>query len=210
MKNYILIGLRSIVCLVAFSLLYGYLCNDAYSKTDTLSFHIGTADAGPNIITYVGVKTEFNGQASTPTGERVKYEWDFNGDGYSDWASDQTGKTSYIYLKPGNYKAIFRVYDEEDKQLPESIAMVIVREGRGLPVFIPKMRLQRSNADKLKAAIEGLKRQFNICKDEEEFLRLKDYAQALQEKVLLQTTNMPSNALPADGISKRYVITSVR
>ena len=51
----------------------------------------------------------FDGRATTPAGTIAKYEWDFNGDGVYDYASNVTATTTYTYNSPGLYTVAFRV-----------------------------------------------------------------------------------------------------
>ncbi len=56
----------------------------------------------------VPLTVNFSG-TGTPTEEIVLYEWDFNGDGTFDWASQTDGTNSYVYTLPGEYAPVFRV-----------------------------------------------------------------------------------------------------
>ena len=58
----------------------------------------------------------FNGVASDPDNNIVKYEWDFDGDGIYEWVSQNTSSIPYSYTKPGNYYPSFRVTDETNLQ----------------------------------------------------------------------------------------------
>ena len=107
--------------------------------------HPGTTDADPHIVTYVGVETEFKGIAISPDSEIMKYEWDFDGDGISDYESSITGFAVYIFKKAGNYNAVFKAYDDSGAELPSSITSVEVREGKGQQEIIPKRHFHQSD-----------------------------------------------------------------
>jgi|GEM_PF-6889283 len=49
--------------------------------------------------------------SATGTGNVVKYEWDFDGDGTYDWQSPTTGNTSHTYATVGTFNATVRVTD---------------------------------------------------------------------------------------------------
>jgi len=69
------------------------------------------ANAGKNIVSKNGKKIEFNGKGYDKDGKIKKYEWDFNGDGIYDWASNNSGNTTHEYKTKGVYNAYLKVTD---------------------------------------------------------------------------------------------------
>lgn len=159
---------------------------------------VSVTEGGPYIITYAGVKTEFRGMAVSPEDNITKYEWDFDGDGIVDWVSQNSGVAVHTFSRVGKYTAIFRAYDDSKEELPSSKVKVVVRKGKGGPVYIHKEHLQRSNMDGIQREQIKLKRVFNMSTDEEEFLEVKLLPPSAKK------ISVPIQ--PPDGINKRYVI----
>ncbi|MEW6417283.1 MAG: PKD domain-containing protein [Nitrospirota bacterium] len=159
--------------------------------------HLGSADAGPHIVTYVGIETKFKGIATSPDREITKYVWDFDGDGVNDYESSTTGFAVYTFKKAGNYTAVFKAYDDSGSELPTSTTKVIVRKGKGKTEYIPIMQIHRSNLDKIKKQKAFLKENLGLTSDEETFLELQDS---------IPESTPSANMLSADGIRKRHII----
>ena len=117
----------------------------SYAENNLKPLIIGLADAGDNVITYVGVKTKFKGKAVHPDLNITKHTWDFDGDGIVDWESDKNGKATHIYQEAGTYQAVFTAYDEQGTMLPQSAVKVSVLEGEGKPEYIEKKHLHKSD-----------------------------------------------------------------
>lgn len=73
------------------------------------------ADAGGNKAgkgaVEAGDRVRFIGTGNDTDGFLALYEWDFNGDGKSDWTSNSSGLASYAYNRSGVYRATLRVTD---------------------------------------------------------------------------------------------------
>jgi hypothetical protein len=181
--------------------------NKGMALDEEIKYRIGKADGGPNIITYVGVETEFRGIALSPEVEIIGYEWDFEGDGVIDWQSRTTGVATYTFPEAGRYQAIFKAYDVFEKELPPSAVKVIVRKGKGKPVFIPKRYSHRSNCDKTEKEKNILKQKLGTTREEEEFLGLQINVLPGQDEYNFSISSQKVNSsLPSDGINQRYVI----
>ena len=63
---------------------------ESQGKVSPEQIFIGSANSGPDIVTYAGVPTELRGEAINPYGMIGKYQWDFDGDGKADWESSAT------------------------------------------------------------------------------------------------------------------------
>ncbi len=68
----------------------------------------GTPDTGtaPLEVTFTGYGTDLDGTIEL-------FEWDFDGDGTYDWSSATTGNTTHTYNDLGDYRAVFRVTDDD-------------------------------------------------------------------------------------------------
>ncbi len=93
------------------------------------------ADAGWDIITYVGVATQFEGGVTPGHGQISKYEWDFDGDGVYEWSSPVPMPVSHIYRFEGTYQVAFRVTDEYDLSWTD-VVEVRVKPGKGRQRFV--------------------------------------------------------------------------
>ncbi len=173
---------------------------------------VGMTDGGPDIITYVGIPTEFKGQATSPDSEIIKYEWDFDGDGVVDWESSIIGVATYTFLKAGKYTAVFKAYDDSGLEIPLSIVRVIVREEKGKPKFIPKRHFHRSNLKEIKKEKRLLEKKLDLSPADEDFLEMQINS-TIPETAIPETnlslgiSSTEGNLSPlADGIKKRYVL----
>ncbi len=97
-----------------------------------------TAYAGKDIITHIGFPTQFRGYGTSPDDEIIKYEWDFDGDDYSDWHSTLSGEAFHIYNSTGTYYAMLRVYDRNNLTAMDSVK-VTVKSGKGPQEYIEPM-----------------------------------------------------------------------
>ncbi|MHC4474407.1 MAG: hypothetical protein ACYTEL_02100 [Planctomycetota bacterium] len=116
---------------------------------------IGKTSGGDDIITYVGVQTTFKGWAISPDRTIVRYEWDFDGDGVGDWRSKTTGIATHAFTRAGRYISTFKAYSDDGRELPLSQVRVIVREGPGKAVYIPREYSYVSDSAKLQTAGDG-------------------------------------------------------
>ena len=106
----------------------------------------GSADAGPDIVTYVGTETEFKGIATSPDSMIVKYVWDFDGDGITDYESAHTGFTAHTFKQAGSYRAVFTAFVDSGAALEPSTISVEVLTGTGKQTAIPKDQTLRSSS----------------------------------------------------------------
>ncbi|MFH0790496.1 MAG: PKD domain-containing protein [Candidatus Omnitrophota bacterium] len=168
---------------------------------------IGMVDGGPDILTYVNVKTEFKGTAISPDRNISKYTWDFNGDGTIDEESSITGNATHTYSKPGIYNAVLKAYDDSGLEFPEDVARVVVRAGRGQQAFILKRHLHRSNVDIIKKEKDTLRKKLNLSPKEKDFLEEKiNFSSSEGYSLSEASINAISQSSVPDGIRKRYVL----
>ncbi len=71
----------------------------------TTALNVTTAAAGEAIT--------FTGTGKDPDGSITRYEWDFDGDGNTDFSSSTTGVTTHTYTAEGIYNPVFRVTDND-------------------------------------------------------------------------------------------------
>jgi PKD repeat protein len=81
------------------------------------------ADAGEDIAGHAGRKVELNGSGRDPDGRIANYEWDFDGDGKYDWASDETGVARREFERYAH--PILRVTDAEGSHGHDTVIVVI-------------------------------------------------------------------------------------
>ena len=113
-----------------------------------------TAYAGKDIITHIGFPTQFRGYGTSPDDEIIKYEWDFDGDGYFDWHSTLSGEAFHIYNSTGTYYAKLRVSDSNNLTALDSVK-VIVKSGSGPQEYVEPMLPSREAPASLEA--DGIK-----------------------------------------------------
>ena len=102
------------------------------------------ATAGPDIVTYIGVETQFKGIGSSPESEIARYAWDFDGDGKDDYESEKSGSTTFVFEEPGVYYARFTIWDRHSVMDIDKIR-VRVLEGDGEPRFEEEPEFPRRN-----------------------------------------------------------------
>ena len=93
------------------------------------------AAAGEDMYSLPYLSVQFNGHGNDIDGNIVKYEWDFNGDGYFDWSGTEFGLAHFIFNEVGNYTAIFRVTDNDGAQSTDSLYVNVTKD---LAVFFDK------------------------------------------------------------------------
>lgn len=91
---------------------------DATGRTATDSVEIIVENVPPSVTASVSptngpapLTVNFNGSATSPNGAIVLYEWDFDGDGTSDYSSSSSGNTTHTFDTPGTRQPVFRVTD---------------------------------------------------------------------------------------------------
>jgi hypothetical protein len=86
-----------------------------------------TANAGPDIISAAGRKIRLNGTGSSPHGDIVRYEWDFDGSGSFSWSSASSGmvrRAFRTYSRP-----VLRVTDSEGNTATDTMRVIICPKG---------------------------------------------------------------------------------
>ena len=95
-------------------------CDDGHGNNASMSIEIAillenvlpSADAGPDRTVYINEPVEFLGSGADGDGSLVYFEWDFDGDGAFDWASDENGPVFHTYATVGVFYPVFRVKDD--------------------------------------------------------------------------------------------------
>jgi hypothetical protein len=136
------------------------------------SLHIGMTSGGGHIITYTDTETRFEGYAICPDDNVVRYEWDFNGDKVIDFSSERSGFARHIFKEPGRYYARFRGYTQDGRELPVSEVRVIVREGTGEAVKIPRRYLHVLESEAAEKERLGFIDNLGLEPDEKKFLQI--------------------------------------
>jgi len=94
-------------------------CEEGCVDTQCLGNQSPTAEASADqFLTVAQAKAPvyFTGTGSDSDGQIVLYEWDFNGDGRTDFSAPDTGSAQYIYGRAGTYTARLRVTDDSGNQ----------------------------------------------------------------------------------------------
>lgn len=71
------------------------------------------------------LQVSFTGSATSPTGDIVEYQWDFNGDGTYDWTSNTTGNTTHTYTEGGIFDATFKAKDATGAEGTYSVTITV-------------------------------------------------------------------------------------
>ncbi|WP_299968755.1 PKD domain-containing protein [uncultured Roseobacter sp.] len=112
--------------------------NDGLSTDDTVTIAVGeppVLNAGATPLTGTApLEVTFTASASDPDGQVVRFEWDFESDGVTDYTSATDGNTTYTYQTGGIFNATARVFDN-DGLLAERSFIVSVE---GPPVSLPR------------------------------------------------------------------------
>ena len=86
------------------------------------------AIAGKNLTVTEGTTVQFSGIGTVQKGNIVKYEWDFDGDGFYEWSSTETGLTTFIYNEKGDYVAGFRITDDSGNTSTDQRTITVVAD----------------------------------------------------------------------------------
>ncbi|MCG2825640.1 MAG: PKD domain-containing protein [Thermoplasmatales archaeon] len=97
---------------------------------------VPTANAGSDQKIKVGATIMFTGTSSDSDGSIVLYEWDFDGNGIYEYASEITGVTTHKYTEPGTYYATLRVTDDDGATSTDTI-VINVEKKEEKPGIIP-------------------------------------------------------------------------
>lgn len=91
------------------------------------------ADAGIDQSSIRGVSINFNGQGSDIDGQIVLWEWDFDGDGFFDWSSTDSGTATRSYSAIGDFNPVLRVTDNDGFIATDSFSLKISTEDYNFP-----------------------------------------------------------------------------
>lgn len=85
------------------------------------------AIAGEDIVSKPGKKVKLNGIGEDEDKNIMKYEWDFDGDGKFDWASEKNGAVIHEFKSYTN--AIFKVTDSDSQFNTDTVKIIICPDG---------------------------------------------------------------------------------
>jgi hypothetical protein len=144
MKTRVLIWLVLVVLLfVLFSTNERASSAQEYAIGEQEFYHPPHASAGWDIVTFAGSETYFDGDAQPGDGRITNYEWDFDGNGVFDWLSSHFGPAFHTYRSPGDYRAFFKVTDENGLSSIDTVE-VRVKVGTGRQTLVkPKLTKPR-------------------------------------------------------------------
>jgi hypothetical protein len=86
------------------------------------------AIAGKNLTVTEGTEVQFSGIGTVENGNIVKYEWDFDGDGFYEWSSTETGLATFIYNEKGDYVTEFRITDVSGNTSTDQRTITVVSD----------------------------------------------------------------------------------
>jgi len=106
--------------------------DDANSAKDTVAVSISmgapAADAGPDTAVSINDLVVFRGSGVDTNGTLSLYEWDLDGDGVIDWASESTGRTERILESVGIRIAVLTVTDDDGFIDRDTVQVVVTDE----------------------------------------------------------------------------------
>lgn len=82
-------------------------------------------DAGGPYKTNVNTPLLLKGIARDPDNKILKYFWDFDGDGISDWSSEKEGKVTHVFSRAGSKKLIFSVMTDDSARFFDSASVQV-------------------------------------------------------------------------------------
>ncbi len=94
------------------------------------------ADAGGPYSGVAGQELNLEGSGTDPDGTVETYQWDFEGDGTTDYTSGSSGVTAVIYDTPGVYTAVLIVTDDRGARAQDVADVVIARANE-----VPEVRV---------------------------------------------------------------------
>ena len=133
--------------------------DDEDSSTDTVIIKvvispIAQANADPTSGNYP-LLVHFDAEGSyDPDGSITRYIWDFDGDGFYDYSSDESGTVDHTYTSGGYYDALLRVLDNDNASDTDTVLIHVNTEPNvdlqanptsGLPPFT--VHFDASNSD---------------------------------------------------------------
>ena len=110
----------------------GFVVNDTRSVT-VLPEHDALPVPVPSVEQWVapGKQLEFGDRSYDPDGRIVLWQWDFDGDGRFDFASDRVGNATHTYAEVGKYAAVLRVTDDRGMVNSTSITIDVSPDAPG-------------------------------------------------------------------------------
>ena len=103
--------------------------NEYNTKYINIAIHAGTIEAFvsvPETLIYARDSITFNNYyAKTSYGWITRYEWDFDGDGVSDWNNDENRSTYFRYNYPGLYLAKLQVMNSLGHSAEKSVPIMV-------------------------------------------------------------------------------------
>lgn len=119
------------------------------------------ADAGWDIITYVGIPTHFQDRMEPGHGRIIKQEWDFDGDGTYDWSGSPDILAFHTYTSIGQYQAKFKVTDEYGLWHTDRLN-VIVKPGKGRQTLVKQEKPRPNLFGRAKKSKDGTVNRYAI------------------------------------------------
>jgi hypothetical protein len=110
----------------------GFVVSDTRSVT-VLPEHDALPVPVPSVEQWVapGRQLAFGDRSYDPDGLIVLWQWDFDGDGRFDFASDRGGNATHTYAEAGKYAAVLRVTDDRGMVNSTSIAIDVSPDAPG-------------------------------------------------------------------------------
>ena len=84
-------------------------------------------DAGPDIVSRPGRELKLVGRGTDDDKDIIRYEWDFNGDGFFDWQSKDSAVVKHTF--PAFVKPVLRVTDSQGASVTDTMRVVICPDG---------------------------------------------------------------------------------
>ena len=114
-----------------FALKTGPMNETEFNKRPTV-----TVDA--DITIQQGESVSFEGEAYDPDGTIIAYEWDFEGDGLTDWNSTSSSLTSHTYETAGTYAAYLIVVDSNGSSVTAARKVTVTDTQTEQHMILPK------------------------------------------------------------------------
>ena len=110
----------------------GFVVTDTRDVT-VLPEHDALPVPVPSVEQWVapGRQLAFGDRSYDPDGSIVLWQWDFDGDGRFDFASDRGGNATHTYAETGKYAAVLRVTDDRGMVNSTSIAIDVSPDAPG-------------------------------------------------------------------------------
>jgi parallel beta-helix repeat protein len=169
------------------------------------------ANAGWDIVTYLGNGTYFEGIAQSRSGKVMKCEWDFDGDGKYDWSSPMMMLAFHVYDSEGIYRAVFKVTDENDLSWSDTVE-VTVKSGKGTQRFIKPVASKPPSYGKALKTKDGTRKKYAILLGQssgEDWTNVQLFYQAFNQTLGIDSSDIYvlfSNGLDPDSANPDHMI----